>query len=51
MKTLLVATIVLLCGFTTVAQAACSYNGRQYPTGSQVGPYVCQSDGTWQKTN
>ena len=51
MKILFISLFILLIGFNAVAYADCVYNGRQYPTGSQVGPYVCQPDGTWQKTS
>ncbi len=26
----------------------CTYQGKQYPPGTQRGPYICASDGTWQ---
>jgi len=31
------------------AAAVCYYDGRAYPTGAQVGNYVCQADGTWRR--
>jgi hypothetical protein len=29
-------------------RADCIYEGKSYPTGSQVGPLLCMPDGTWQ---
>lgn len=47
MRTLAITLLLLLTGMTLDAYAACTYKGRTYPTGSRVGPYVCQPDGTW----
>lgn len=47
MKTLTL-TLILLIGTVSTAYAAdCKYNGRYYPPGSILGPYVCSADGTW----
>lgn len=35
--------------FAAETLADCTYNGRSYPTGTVIGPLVCQPDGTWQK--
>lgn len=42
---------VLLAGFffATATLADCVYNGRSYPTGTVIGPLVCQPDGTWKQ--
>ena len=29
------------------ARADCVYNGRWYPTGTNIGGVVCQPNGTW----
>lgn len=31
------------------AQAVCYKDGKPYPTGAEVGGYVCQADGTWRR--
>ena len=41
------AALVLLTMFAGTAQADCIYNGRAYPTGTNIGGVVCQPDGTW----
>ncbi len=28
-------------------QEGCIYEGRRYPVGTRIGPYVCQPDGSW----
>jgi hypothetical protein len=33
----------------TSAQAVCYKDGKGYPTGAEVGGYVCQADGSWRK--
>jgi hypothetical protein len=38
---------LMLC---TLAQAVCYRDGRAYPTGANVGGFVCQPDGTWRRT-
>lgn len=30
------------------AKADCEFQGKQFPTGAVVGPYICMPDGTWQ---
>jgi hypothetical protein len=44
-------TLLLLAGllFAATAQAVCYRDGKAYPTGTVVGDYVCQADGTWKK--
>jgi hypothetical protein len=37
---------LMLC---TLAQAVCYRDGRAYPTGANVGGFVCQPDGTWRR--
>jgi len=48
MKTI-VTLMILACLAVSVstALADCSYNGRWYPTGTNIGGVVCQPDGTW----
>lgn len=46
MKTLALTFLILISTIST-AYADCKYNGRQYPTGTVIGPYVCRADGTW----
>lgn len=48
MKTI-ATLIVLVCLVISVGQALadCLYNGRWYPTGTNIGGVVCQPDGTW----
>lgn len=41
-----VVTLLLLF-FASTAHAKCWYNGREYPTGSQIGSKVCGYDGYW----
>ncbi|MGI9278779.1 MAG: hypothetical protein ACR2PX_04005 [Endozoicomonas sp.] len=38
---------LLLSFFIASASADCLYNGKSYPTGTKIGPYICQADGTW----
>jgi hypothetical protein len=46
--TLLLLTLIAIVLVTaTPALAACVYNGRPYPTGTRVGPYVCAASGAW----
>ncbi|QSP95091.1 hypothetical protein LPB19_01320 [Marinobacter salinisoli] len=44
-------TLILLASFffASAAAADCMYNGESYPTGTVIGPLVCQPDGTWQR--
>ncbi len=35
--------------FASATLADCVYDGRSYPTGTVIGPFVCQPDGTWKK--
>jgi hypothetical protein len=46
MRQFILAVIVWAC-CVAAASAECSYNGKAYPTGTKLGPYTCQSDGTW----
>jgi hypothetical protein len=46
MKQFIMTLIVWIC-CVSAAYAGCSYNGRPYPTGTRLGPYTCQPDGTW----
>jgi hypothetical protein len=47
MKTLTL-TLILLIGTISAAYAIdCRYNGRSYPPGTVLGPYVCSDNGTW----
>lgn len=45
--------VILILGFTfataPVARADCYHDGQWYPTGTQIGPFVCMPDGTWQR--
>lgn len=34
---------------STLAQAVCYRDGKAYPTGANVGGFVCQPDGTWRR--
>jgi hypothetical protein len=48
MKT--IATFVVLTFLAISADTAlanCTYNGRSYPTGTNIGGVVCQPNGTW----
>lgn len=47
-KVLTVAFILTIFFLASPAYAGCTYNGTTYPTGTQIGDYVCQPDGTWQ---
>jgi hypothetical protein len=51
MKHALTALIVAIAflGWTASAVAACSFNGRSYPTGSVVGDRECAPDGSWRQ--
>jgi hypothetical protein len=46
-KVLFLLSIMLLLVIST-GHADCYYNGKKYPTGTRIGPYVCMPDGTWQ---
>ncbi|MDM0053544.1 hypothetical protein [Variovorax sp. J22R115] len=37
----------LLCA--SMAHAVCYRDGRAYPTGTIVGDFICQPDGTWRR--
>jgi hypothetical protein len=39
--------LILLFSMVGTAYADCLYNGVYYPTGTRLGPYICQADGTW----
>lgn len=41
------AALALLTIFAGTAQADCIYNGRAYPTGTNIGGVICQPNGTW----
>jgi len=41
-----IALVVSLALIPTSAFADCTYNGKQYPEGSQVGAFVCHQ-GRW----
>jgi hypothetical protein len=41
------AALMFLIIFAGTAQADCIYNGRAYPTGTNIGGVVCQPNGTW----
>ena len=45
-KLKLILILIMLFG-TGLAYANCTYNGSSYPTGTRIGPLVCQSDGSW----
>jgi hypothetical protein len=45
-KALMVLGLLLIVGIST-AHAVCYYDGKAYPTGTRIGPYVCMPDGTW----
>ncbi len=38
--------IIVFLMFTKIAIADCTYNGKTYPEGTVLGPYVC-SNGQW----
>jgi hypothetical protein len=38
--------IIVFLMFSTIAIAECTYNGKTYPEGTVIGPYVC-SGGQW----
>jgi hypothetical protein len=44
-----VLVLVAASLLSSVAQAVCYRDGKPYPTGAEVGGYVCQADGTWKK--
>jgi hypothetical protein len=48
MKKLIIGAI-LLVGYVGHAIADCEYQGKWYPTGTRIGPMVCQADGTWKR--
>ena len=48
---ILITFIFTVFLFALPANAGCIYNGITYPTGSQIGDYVCQPDGTWQQNS
>jgi hypothetical protein len=41
------AVLAFLAVSAGTALADCIYNGRSYPTGTNIGGVVCQPDGTW----
>jgi hypothetical protein len=41
--------LVMAMWLATSAHAVCYRDGKPYPTGAEVGGYVCQADGTWRK--
>jgi hypothetical protein len=46
----LIATLVVLVSLAIsagTARADCLYNGRLYPTGTNINGLVCQPNGTW----
>ncbi len=48
MKTIaMLMFLVFLVVSASTALADCLYNGRSYPTGTNINGVVCQSDGTW----
>lgn len=48
MKTIVtLMLLVYLAVSAGTALADCVYNGRRYPTGTNIGGVVCQSNGTW----
>lgn len=49
MKLLLLFIIIAIFCLASPVLADCIHNGISYPTGTQIGDYVCQPDGTWQK--
>lgn len=45
-KLALMAAALMMSGLT---HAVCYRDGKPYPTGAEVGGYVCQADGTWKR--
>jgi hypothetical protein len=43
--------LLLMAGllFAAMAQAVCYRDGKAYSTGTVVGNYTCQANGTWKK--
>ncbi|MEQ6341414.1 MAG: hypothetical protein M3A44_07090 [Gammaproteobacteria bacterium] len=41
--------LTLLIGTFSTAYAECIKDGKAYPTGTAIGPFVCTADGTWKK--
>jgi len=46
-RTIFVLAIILASSGSVYAE--CSYNGKTYPEGTILGPYIC-SDGKWVRT-
>jgi hypothetical protein len=48
MKAIATLTVLVLLLFAAgSALADCVYDGRSYPTGTNIGGVICQPDGTW----
>lgn len=47
----LVLLLIILVSLTTFAMADCEHDGKNYPTGTILGPLICTPDGTWQLKN
>jgi len=43
----LLASIFVFAACCSIAWADCQYNGRYYPTGTQIAGKTCQADGSW----
>ncbi|GFE72133.1 hypothetical protein [Chroococcus sp. FPU101] len=39
--------LFLMIVTTSAAYADCIYDGKTYPTGTDLGGLICQPDGTW----
>lgn len=48
MKTITAALGLVMLGlFSSAVLSDCLYQGRWYPTGTNIGGVICQPDGTW----
>ena len=46
MKRYIIIFLIILFN-TTYVYADCKFNGKDYPTGTRIGPFVCSADGSW----
>jgi hypothetical protein len=43
-RVLLLAIFLSFLSFAYMAKADCTYNGKRYPEGTIIGPYICKGD-------
>lgn len=46
-RLLILVVMSIVTVVSTIASAGCMYSGYEYPTGTTIGGFTCQADGSW----